>query len=141
LVLIIAEGSRTEAQAKAMHPMPTLCPVCGDPLTVTRLHCRSCDSLLEGRFEIGRLGLLSAEQREFVETFMRCEGKLNRMERVMGLSYPTLRSRLTEVIQQMGFQAEPEAAAISDEERHAILDRLAAGELSSEEAMRILEGA
>jgi hypothetical protein len=124
-----------------MHTIPTLCPVCGDPLTITRLHCRSCDTVLEGQFEAGRFGLLSAEQREFVETFIRCEGKLNRMERVMELSYPTLRSRLAEVIQQMGFQAEPEAPEISDEERHAILDRLAAGELSSEEAMRILEGA
>jgi hypothetical protein len=130
-----------EAQVKAMHTIPTLCPVCGDPLTITRLHCRSCDTVLEGQFEAGRFGLLSAEQREFVETFIRCEGKLNRMERVMELSYPTLRSRLAEVIQQMGFQAEPEAPEISDEERHAILDRLAAGELSSEEAMRILEGA
>jgi hypothetical protein len=56
------------------------------------------------------------------------------------LSYPTLRSRLTDVIHQMGYETGPEAEKLSDEERHQILDDLASGKLSSEEAMRLLEG-
>lgn len=123
-----------------MNAAPPQCPICREPLEVTRLHCRSCDTALEGHFEMGSLGRLSAEQLEFAETFIRCEGKLNRMERELGLSYPTLRSRLTEVIRSMGFTVGPEPAGVSDEERHRVLDELAAGRITSEEAMRLLQG-
>jgi hypothetical protein len=105
---------------------------------VQRLHCRSCDTSIEGYFETGRIGRLSTEQLAFVETFIRCEGKLNRMERELGMSYPTLRSRLTDVIRQMGFEVGPEEAGLSDEERHRILDELALGKISSEQAMSLL---
>ena len=123
-----------------MNPLLTTCPVCAGALTVTRLHCRSCDTSVEGHFETGRIGRLRADQMQFVETFIRCEGKLNRMERELGLSYPTLRSRLTEVITQMGFELGPEPAEISDKQRHRILDELARGEISSEQAMQQLQG-
>jgi len=123
-----------------MNPLLTTCPVCAGALTVTRLHCRSCDTAVEGHFEIGRMGRLRADQLQFVETFIRCEGKLNRMERELELSYPTLRSRLTEVITQMGFELGPEPAEISDKQRHRILDELASGEISSEQAMQLLQG-
>ena len=123
-----------------MNPLLTTCPVCAGALTVTRLHCRNCDTAVEGHFEIGRMGRLRADQLQFVETFIRCEGKLNRMERELELSYPTLRSRLTEVISQMGFELGPEPAEISDKQRHRILDELASGEISSEQAMQLLQG-
>ena len=117
------------------------CPICEHRLTVTRLHCRNCDTTIEGHFETGRMGRLTAEQLSFVETFLRCEGKLNRMEGVLGLSYPTLRSRLSQVIQAMGFEVGPEQADMSNEQRHQILDELATGQISSEQAMEMLEGA
>ena len=123
-----------------MPPLLTTCPVCEESLSVTRLHCRNCDTTIEGQFDVGRLGRLTPEQIGFVETFIRCEGKLNRMEPELDLSYPTLRARLTDVIRAMGFPVGPELG-ISDEERHRILDELASGKLSSEEAMRLLEGA
>ena len=123
-----------------MHPVMTTCPVCEERLTITRLHCRSCDTSIEGHFELGRLGRLTQEQWVFVETFIRCEGKLNRMEKELGMSYPTLRARLTEIIRDMGYQVGPDNETISDEERHQILDDLASGKISSEEAMRLLEG-
>jgi hypothetical protein len=122
-----------------MNVLLTSCPVCGDPLAVTRLHCRKCDTAIEGHFEVGRLGRLTPEQVGFVEAFVRCEGKLNRMEREVGLSYPTLRARLSEIIRQMGFVVGAEMA-VGDEERHRVLDQLAAGKITSEEAMRALEG-
>jgi len=123
-----------------MNTMLTTCPVCEERLSVTRLHCRNCDTTIEGHFDLGRLGRLSREQLEFIETFIRCEGKLSRMEPELDLSYPTLRARLTDVIRTMGFTVGPEPSLISDEERHRILDDLANGKLSSEEAMRLLEG-
>lgn len=122
------------------NPMMTTCPVCGDRLGVTRLHCRTCDTAIEGYFELGRLGRLSSEQLSFVETFVRCEGKFNRMEGELGLSYPTLRSRLTDIIRQMGYEVGPEPEPLTDEARHKILDDLAAGNVTSEEAMQLLQG-
>lgn len=123
-----------------MNTMLTLCPVCGERLTVARLHCRSCSTSIEGQFDPGPLGRLTVEQIGFVETFVRCEGKLNRMEREVGLSYPTLRSRLADVIRQMGYTVGPDSPSVSDEERHQVLDLLAGGEIDSAEAMRRLEG-
>jgi hypothetical protein len=89
---------------------------------------------------MGLLGNLNADQMVFVETFIRCEGKLNRVEKELGMSYPTLRARLTEIIRAMGYQVGPEQEMISDEQRHRILDDLANGRISSEEAMGFLEG-
>ena len=123
-----------------MSQMLTICPVCQERLTATRLHCRNCDTSIEGHFELGRLGRLSQEQMSFIETFIRCEGKLSRMEKELGLSYPTLRSRLNEAIKTMGFEVGPGEPDLSDEERHQILDDLASGKLSSEEAMELLGG-
>jgi hypothetical protein len=122
-----------------MNQMLTVCPVCEERLSVTRFHCRNCDTTIEGHFDIGRFGRLNAEQMEFLEIFVRCEGKLNRMEPELGLSYPTLRARLSEIIRSMGYPVGPESKLISDEERHKILDELASGKLTSEEAMRLLE--
>jgi hypothetical protein len=127
-----------------MHPVIGVCPVCGESLTVTRLHCRNCDTTIEGQFILGVFERLSPEQLAFAEAFIRCEGKLNRMEKEMGLgSYPTLRARLNELIRAMGYEIGQEEAApagISDEERRQILDDLAAGRLTSEEAVKRLQG-
>jgi hypothetical protein len=123
-----------------VNPVITTCPICGEQLTVTSLHCRNCDTTIEGFFELGRLARLSPEQVKYVETFIRCEGKFNRMERELGISYPTLRARLTDIIRQLGFPVGPEPQLLSDEERHRILDDLTNGKISPEEAMKMLEG-
>jgi hypothetical protein len=123
-----------------MNPILTTCPVCEERMSITRLHCRNCDTTIEGHFDLGRFGRLNADQMNFLETFVRCEGKLNRMEPEMGMSYPTLRARLNEIIQTMGFPVGPDTGRLSDEERHQILDDLATGKVSSEEAMQLLEG-
>jgi hypothetical protein len=93
---------------------------------------------LEGNFQIGGWAGLAPEQLAFVETFIRCEGKLNRMEKEIGLSYPTLRNRLQEIIRLLGY--EPPAPEISEEERRKILEEVAAGRLSAQEASQQLQG-
>ena len=128
-----------------MKTLPGKCPICGENLTVTRIHCRNCDTTIEGQFSLGVLELLSREQLFFVETFIRCEGKLNRMEKETGLSYPTLRGRLTDLIRAMGYdvgQEEPVPATlgVGDEDRHRILEDLAAGRISTEQAVKSLQG-
>lgn len=123
-----------------MYPVIGKCPVCGDTLSVARLHCRSCDSALEGQFSLGRFYQLTPEQLAFVETFIRCEGKLTRLQDDLGISYPTARSRLTEVIRALGYEVSEAPEPVSDEERKTILQRLAEGEISSEQAVELLKG-
>lgn len=125
-----------------MHPILGTCPVCGESLVVTRLHCRACDTTIEGQFTIGAFDRLSPEQLAFAETFIRCEGKLNRVEKELGLSYPTLRARLSELIRAMGYEVGGEEAASgpSEEERRQILEDLAAGRITSKEAVKALQG-
>jgi hypothetical protein len=85
---------------------------------------------------------LSAEQMEFVLTFVRCEGKINRMEQEIGLSYPTIRNRLHEVIRSLGYEPgkdEP-VVEITQERRNEILSDLSSGKISAEEATRLLRG-
>lgn len=124
-----------------MHPAPTSCPVCSSELTVSRLHCSSCDTSIEGRFAGGPFGHLTADHVDFIITFVRNEGKINRMEQDLGLSYPTIRNRLHEVIRALGFEpGKEEFVDISAEKRNAVLEELEAGNLSPDEAMRILRG-
>lgn len=116
------------------------CPICNDTLHVTRLHCRNCDTSIEGHFSLGRLYQLSAQQLSFIETFIKCEGKINRVEQEMGMSYPAVRSRLTEVIEAMGYEVGPPEPEVSEETRQAVLADLSGGKLSAEEALAILRG-
>ena len=116
------------------------CPICNDTLHVTRLHCRNCDTSIEGHFSLGCLYQLSPEQLSFIETFIKCEGKINRVEQEMGMSYPAVRSRLTEVIEAMGYEVGPAEPEVSEETRQAVLGDLSSGKLSAEEALAILRG-
>jgi len=124
-----------------MHPALTRCPVCHNELTVTRLHCASCDTLVEGRFTAGHFANLTSEQLDFILTFVRVEGRLNRMETELNLSYPTIRNRLHEIIRALGYEpGKDEAPEANDDKRRSVLEELDAGKISAEDAMRILRG-
>ena len=123
-----------------MRSLPTNCLLCDGEITVTRIYCRDCDTTIEGRFAPGAFfSQLSPEQLAFIETFVRCEGKITRVEAEMGLSYPTIRNRLHEVIRAMGYQPGEGDTGLSDQERRDILESLEKGEITYEEAMRKLE--
>jgi hypothetical protein len=87
---------------------------------------------------MGRLLQLTPEQLHFVEVFLRCEGKLNRLQEELGVSYPTARSRLDDVIGALGYEVSGEQEA-DGERRQEILEQLASNEISSEEAFRLLQ--
>ena len=124
-----------------MNPVIGRCPICHESLTVTRLHCRNCDTSLEGHFTLGRLYQLTPEQLQFVEIFIRCEGKINRVEQEMGMSYPAVRARLTEVIRALGYEVgETEKESLSEEDRREILSQVSAGKIKAEEAIQLLRG-
>lgn len=121
-----------------MRPAPTICPICQSNLEVVRLHCNSCDTSLEGRFEMGHFSNLSSDQLNFIFTFVRVEGKLNRMEQELGLSYPTIRNRLHEVIRALGY--EPGKDETPEIDTSAVISNLELGKISPDQAMRMLRG-
>ena len=126
-----------------MNPVIGQCPICRSTLHVTRLHCRNCDTTLDGHFALGRLYQLSAEQLDFVEVFLRCEGKINRVEQEIGLSYPAVRARLHDVIRALGYEvgeSAPAGKGVPEEVRREILGELRAGKLSAEDALQMLRG-
>jgi len=125
-----------------MRLAPVRCPICQSELTVQRLHCSNCDTAIEGRFAASHLANLSPEQIDFVLTFVRCEGKINRMEQEGGWgSYPTIRNRLHEVVRALGFEpGREEASELSDDKRRSVLEDLDSGRIKAEDAMRMLRG-
>ena len=123
-----------------MYPVFNECPICGGEMIVTTLECRECDSSIRGRFIAGPFAGLSIEQLEFVELFVRNEGKITRMEADMGLSYPTIRNRLHEVIRALGYEPGVDDSGLTEAERKRILDDLEQGKIEYSEAMRMLQG-
>ena len=122
-----------------MHPIPGECPVCGGEMLVTRLACRECDTAIEGRFITGPFGQLSSEQIVFLELFIKNEGKITHMEKDLGLSYPTIRNRLHEIIRAMGYEpGKEENLPLNEEDRRKILEDLNTGKITSDEAMLML---
>lgn len=127
-----------------MNAILSKCPVCESPLYVTRLQCSHCDTVIEGHFSgiDSPFAQLSSEQVQFVLTFVRCEGRFNRMEDELNLSYPTIRNRLFEVIRALGFEPGKEETPVrlTPEERSRILDDLDQGKITPEQARQLLQG-
>src|SRR6476619_5174365 len=86
-----------------MYPVPGICPVCGDQLAVTRLHCGRCATTLEGLFSLGRFHYLTREQQQFIGIFIKCRGKIKDVEQELGISYPTVVKLLDELVSTLGF--------------------------------------
>jgi hypothetical protein len=137
-----------------VHDVIATCPVCANELTITRLHCRSCGTALEGEFGVGRFGRLDREQMSLLESFLRSRGNLKEMERELGISYPTVRGRVDSLVRALGLAdgvpledapdmdaddaAVAAASADVNAERRSILERLARKELDAEEAAAAL---
>ncbi len=131
------------------HDVISTCPVCSSELAVTRLHCGSCGTTLEGDFSVGRFGRLNRDQLALLESFLRSRGNLREMERELGISYPTVRSRVEALVRALGFGARADADDLDDtapeaatpttataatSSREGILEALARHELSAEDA-------
>ncbi len=125
-----------------MQTLPGSSPFDDGDIVVTRFYCPGSDVTVEGRFEVAiPFAQLNQEQLQFVETFVKCEGKLSRMEGELGLSYPTIRNRLHEVIRALGYEPGKEESTPSPQvDRSAILAELEAGNISFDEAMSQLRG-
>lgn len=121
-----------------MYRVPAQCPICEGELVIERLACHQCGTSMEGTFPLGRMQRLNDEQWQFVELFLRSEGKLTRMRDELGISYPTVRNRLHDVIRALGYEVGEDDT--STETRQGALSDLAEGKTTVEKVLRLLTG-
>jgi hypothetical protein len=112
-----------------VNPLPTRDPFTGDELVVTRLECPATGTAIEGQFSLGWLGRLTIEQIEFVGLLLRHRNNLQRVAQLLGVAYNTARSRLDDIVTAL--DGEPQPVSNS---RIRILERLAAGEITTQDA-------
>ncbi len=118
-----------------MHRLLTRDPVSGGELIVTRLECPESGVVIEGQFSLGWIGRLTPDQLEFVELLVKNRGNIQKLAAELEIAYNTARARLDEIVTALG--GAPESDGRPD--RRQVLDRLAAREISVEEAMRMLK--
>jgi len=120
------------------HRPPRSCPVCGEPLHVTRLSCHSCGTELSGDFETCEFCAMGSDDRELLKIFLGSRGNMKALERQLGVSYPTARARLDSVLAKLGI--EPGGGSAQDSPLE-LLQALARGEVDVDEAAaRLVSG-
>ena len=135
--------------------MPKLfnqCPACGGQLVITEYKCPSCQLQMRGDFQPGKFSGLSDEAMNFIKVFLAARGNLTEVERVLGISYPTIRNKLDEInnllnrtdaaedLRQKTPDKGPEIILGSAEEtRKDILQQVSDGRLSPAEAVKKLQ--
>lgn len=115
-------------------PMPTHAPVTGEPLEIVCLEAPESGIKIEGRFTPNEFALLPHEHLEFLRLFVKVRGNLKEVERILGLSYPTVRLRFEGMLRALGYQAQES----SQLERGEVLALLERGEIDAEEAAQRL---
>ena len=113
----------------------TECPVCAGRLRPTQLSCESCDVTVQGTLPISRLEILSEDQLRFVESFLIARGNIREAEKLLGISYPTVRRRLDEVVHALGHPTTESQKAQID-----VLEAIEDGSLTAKDAIQKLKG-
>ena len=115
------------------------CPSCGETLEVRELQCPRCEVAIRGRFPRCGFCELPEDQLSFLRLFVSRRGNLRDVERELGLSYPTVRSRLDDLLRTLGYSVTPIPAVDRQERRRQVVEDLRAGKLSPEEAVKALK--
>ncbi len=113
----------------------TQCPVCNSKLTVTKLECKKCGTVIENDFEQSKFSYLTSDQLNFAEIFIKCRGNIKDVEKELGISYPTVRGKLEDLAASLGYAPVKEKEVNSSE----IIDKLDKGEITAEQALILLK--
>jgi hypothetical protein len=113
------------------------CPVCGGTTEVTSINCNDCGTKIEGHFKLCRFCALTDEQKTFTDVFMKCRGNVKEVEKELGVSYPTVKNRLEDVVSALGYKSNPTTVDMG--RKKEILDKLDNGEVSVEDALEMLK--
>ncbi len=115
--------------------IPKKCPSCAGELVVTELYCSGCKTGVRGSFHFSPLAALSAEDEGFLLTFLRAGGRIKAVEKELGISYPTVKARLRDLLAKLGPTVVPDLRPSQEE----ILARLKRGEIFTHEAVALLK--
>lgn len=118
------------------HTVIGTCPICGGYLTVSKMHCKNCNTHLEGSFSLCEFCILTKEQKHFVKMFLKNRGNIKDLEKDLGISYPTVRSKLNDIIRALGMDSKDDEEQVNKAE---ILAKVSSGEISAEEAADLLK--
>jgi hypothetical protein len=111
------------------------CPICKSELRVSELTCSKCRIVLKGDFQGCDFCNLSEEDQDFTKAFLKTHGSIKEVEKELGISYPTVKNRLNQIISKLGLGTKE---SLNKEERLEILDRLEKGELTLQQALSLL---
>ena len=109
------------------------CPVCGGEMAVTEYNCTECGVSLKGHFKRCDLCQLPKELLHFVRVFLKCEGNMKEVEKVLGLSYPTIKARLSKLNQYLSL--EDFNRFMETQDRLELLQRFREGKVSLDEVL------
>ncbi|NLJ83442.1 MAG: DUF2089 domain-containing protein [Halanaerobiaceae bacterium] len=121
------------------HRVLGACPVCSGRMRIKVLHCPACNTEVRGNFTAGKFAHLTESQLEFVEVFIKSRGNIKEVERELGISYPTVRNKLDEIIKALGYSVDTSPDDSIGERRKEILTMLEKGEINSQEAIKMLK--
>lgn len=127
-----------------MYKVFSKCPVCSNTLKITKLKCCKCNTTIENEFSFSKFESLSNDQLYFIEVFLKCRGSIKDVEKELGVSYPTVRGKLDDVVEALSLKhekkQEPSLRSTNDELSNSkILDMLENGDITPEEAMEMLK--
>lgn len=113
------------------------CPICKSELKISELTCTKCQTVLKGDFKGCDFCNLSEEDQDFIKVFLKTHGSIKEVEKELGISYPTVKNRLNQIISSLGIETR---GSLDKMERLEILNRLEKGELTLQQVLSLLEG-
>ncbi len=111
------------------------CPVCSSKLNVTKLKCTKCNTVIENEFELSKFSYLDKDQLRFVEVFLKCRGNIKDVEKEMRISYPTVRSKLDNVVESLGYKVNKKNKVDSSD----IIEKLEKGEITPDDGIKAIQ--
>lgn len=116
-----------------MHEL-TNCPYCAGDFLIKEVECQGCKTQIKSNFKVNRFHMFKPEELYFIEVFLKNEGNIKLVEKDLGISYPTVKGRLKNIVNTLGYKAKSD----DSEDRLKVLKSLSDGEIDVKEAIKNL---